>query len=232
VDGPESARAQGEMKDGNFVLLKINNRLVKTLVDTGANFSCVSTKFITSLRLQNMMVQSPDYKRLYTADGKTMKVNGTILLTLNIHGLLVPFTFYVLEHLSHNLIMGVDFLTRTKANIDMATGVITFYDDLVGLNMTKGDEILLRTVNAVRIPPKSEALIPVSVPTFFKSKISLIEPAANLHYKNLALAKAIVLPKNNTTVCKILNPTDTHIFLKRRTTVAVIEKLSVDSKRY
>ena len=110
-------------------------------------------------------------------------------------------------------------------NIDMATGVITFYDDLVGLNMTKGDEILLRTVNTVRIPPKSEALIPVSVPTFFKSKISLIEPAANLHYKNLALAKAIVLPKNNTTVCKILNPTDTHIFLKRRTTVAVIEKL-------
>jgi len=114
VDGLESARAQGEMKDGNFVLLKINNRLVKTLVDTGANFSCVSTKFITSLRLQNMIVQSPDYKRLYTA----MKVNGTILLTLNIHGLLVPFTFYVLEHLSHNLIIGVDFLTRTKANID------------------------------------------------------------------------------------------------------------------
>ena len=95
--------------------------------------------------------------------------------------------------------------------------------------MTKGDEILLRTVNTVRIPPKSEALIPVSVPTFFKSKISLIEPAANLHYKNLALAKAIVLPKYNTTVCKILNPTDTHIFLKRHTTVAVIEKLSVDS---
>ena len=111
----------------------------------------------------------------------------------------------------------------------MAKGVITFYDDLVGLNMTKGDEILLTTVNAVRIPPKSEALIPVSVPKFFKSKISLIEPAANLHYKNLALAKAIVLPKNNTTVCKMLNPTDTHIFLKRRTTVAVIEKLSVDS---
>ena len=82
MDGPESARAQGEMKDGNFVLLKINNRLVITLVDTGANFSCVSTKFITSLRLQNMIVQSPDYKRLYTADGKTMKVNGTILLTL------------------------------------------------------------------------------------------------------------------------------------------------------
>jgi len=61
----------------------------------------------------------------------------------------VPFTFYVLEHLNHNLIMGVDFLTRTKVNIDMATGVITFYDDLVGLNMTKYDETLVRTVNPV-----------------------------------------------------------------------------------
>jgi len=60
------------MKDGNFVLLKINNRLVKTLVDTGANFSCVSMKFITSLRLPTMIVQSTNYKRLYTADRKTM----------------------------------------------------------------------------------------------------------------------------------------------------------------
>jgi len=40
-------------------------------------------------------------------------------------------------------------LTRTKVNIDMATGVITFYDDLVGLNMTKYDETLVRTVNPV-----------------------------------------------------------------------------------
>ena len=58
-------------------------------------------------------------------------------------------------------------MTRTKANIDMATGVITFYDDLVGLNMTKGDEILLRTVNAVRIPPKSEAFNPSISAEFF-----------------------------------------------------------------
>ena len=51
------------------------------------------------------------------------------LLSVNIQGLIVPFMFHVLEHLTHNLILGINFLTHTKANIDMASRSVTFYDD-------------------------------------------------------------------------------------------------------
>jgi len=119
------------------------------------------------LRLESDIVPAPDYKKLYTADGKAMKVFGTILLFIKIQGLIVPFTFYVLEHLTHNLILEINFLSHTKANIDMASRSVTFYDDLVGLSLTNTNETLLRTVDAVLIPPKSEALIPVSVPPHF-----------------------------------------------------------------
>jgi len=39
----------------------------------------------------------------------------------------------------------------------------------------------------------------------------------------------MVLPKQGRTVCKLLNPTNSSIFLKRRPTIAVINKLSIDS---
>ena len=50
----------------------------------------------------------------------------------------------------------------------------------------------------------------------------------NLHRKHLALAKAIVCPEQTNTVCKLLNPTNASIFLRHRSTVAVINKLSLD----
>jgi len=105
---------------------------VRSLIDTGANFSCVSLSFVKRLRVENDFVPASNQHKLFTADGKAMKVFGTILLSVNIQGLIVPFTFYVLEHfLSHNVIVGINFLTQTKANIDMATRTVTFYDDLV-----------------------------------------------------------------------------------------------------
>jgi len=174
-------------------------------------------------------VPAPRDKKLFIADGQPMKVCGTILLSINIQGLIVPFTFHVLERLTHSLILGINFLSQTKANIDMATRTVTFYDDLVGLNITKSNETLLRTIDAVLVPPRSEALVPVAVPSNFGLGLAIVEPAVNLHTKHLALAKAIVLPKQDMTVCKLLNPTNSSIFLRRRSTIAVISKLSIDS---
>jgi len=111
----------------------------------------------------------------------------------------------------------------------MATRTVTFYDELVGLNITKSNDTLLRTIDAVLVPPRSEALVPVVVPSNFGPGLAIVEPAVSLHTKHLALAKAIVLPKQDKTICKLLNPTNSSIFLKRRSTIAVINKLSIDS---
>ena len=45
-------------------------------------------------------------------------------------------------------------------------------------------DTLLKTVEAVLVPPKLEALIPVSIPPFYTPKLSVIEPATSLHVKN------------------------------------------------
>ena len=73
---------------------------------------------------------------------------GTIQLTINIHGLMIPTTFQVIKSLNHDIILGMT-LTNTQANIDLAKGEITLYDGLVGANLVNPEENLLRTVDAV-----------------------------------------------------------------------------------
>jgi len=125
-------------------------------------------------------------KNLFTADGQPMKVCGTISLSINIKGLIVPLTFHVLERLTHNLILGINFLSQTKANIDLATRTVTFYDELVGLDIAKSNATLLRTTDAVLVPPRSEALVPVAVPSDFGSGLAIVEPAVNLNKKTFS----------------------------------------------
>jgi len=158
-----------------------------------------------------------------------MAVAGTIQLTLDIHNLKTLVTFNVINVLMHDAILGLDFLTQTEANIDFSSRVLTLYDDLVGVNLTKSSDVVLKTIDAVVIPPKFEAAIPVSVPARHGSVLSIVEPSVTLNQKHLALAKALVVLRGNRTICKILNPTDSHIFLRRRTTIGVIEKISIDS---
>ena len=70
---------------------------------------------------------------------------GTIQLTINIHGLMIPTTFQVIKSLNHDMILGMTFLTNTQANIDLAKGEITLYDGLVGANLVNPEENLLRS---------------------------------------------------------------------------------------
>ena len=201
---------------------------MRALVDTGAHNSCISRHFVNHLGFQKEIIAS-SRRRLFTASGKPMTVAGTIQLTLDIHNLKIPVTFNVINVLMHDVILGLDFLTQTEANIDFSSRVLTLYDDLVGVNLTKSSDVVLKTIDAVVIPPKSEAAIPVSVPARHGSVLSIVEPSVTLNQKHLALAKALVVPRGNRTICKILNPTDSHIFLRRRTAIGVIEKISIDS---
>ena len=73
----------------------------------------------------------------------------------------------MLSCLQYDVILGVDFLKETKANIDMESQILAFYNDLVGTNLLNDTDVILRTTEAVLIPPQSEALIPVTVPRQF-----------------------------------------------------------------
>jgi len=229
VSGPEIARVRQKLEHNNFIALKIGYLGVRALIDTGAYYSCVSLQLIKRLKLYSKIILASRHKRLFTADGSSMHVFGTIQLTLDIQDFQIPITFCVLSRLQFDIILRVDFLRQTKANIDVESQILTLYDDLVGTNLLSDSDTILRTSEAVLIPARSEALIPVNIPCQFGSGLAIIEPSVNLHRLQLALAKSIVTPSHNRTVCKVMNPTNVARFLKRRTPLGVIQKLFLDS---
>ena len=88
-----------------------------------------------------------------------MYVLGTIQLTLNIQDFEIPVTFCVLSCLQFDVILGTKFLKDTEANINMVSHTLTLYGDLVGANLLNNTQTIVRTTEAVLIPPKSECLI-------------------------------------------------------------------------
>ena len=226
--GPESRSRVTPKLEDNFVSVRIGNCNTRAIIDTGAHRSCISLSFVRRLKLQNKIIKTSDRRKLFTADGRPLKVIGTIYLTINIEDLLLPATFQVIDRLNYDALLGMQFLSDTNANIDIPSKTLTLYDGLVDTKLMKSSDTLLRTINAVTIPARSEALIPVSVPRCFDSKEAIVEPSANIGKRCLALAKAIVHPEYGRTVCKVLNPTNVPILLKRRTTIAVIEHYPID----
>ena len=229
MSGPSKARVRQRLEHHNFVAVRIKHITTNALIDTGAFHSCVSLSFIKRLKLESHIIPVSQHKRLFTADGKTMRVLGTIQLTLDIQDLGIPVTFSVLPCLQFDVILGINFLQQTKANIDMQSQILTLYSDLVATNLLSDSDTIVRTTEAVLIPPKSECLIPVVIPPDFGTGLAIIEPSVKLHKLHLALAKSIVSPVNNRTVCKVMNPTNVARFLRRKTPLGVIHNLLIDS---
>lgn len=211
--------------EGNFIFVKANFLKTKTLVDTGAQKSCISENFVKKLHLSPTKPAEGEGNHLFTADGKPMQIQGTVELSVKIQGLSIPFTFYVLHGLNQNLILGCDFLTETSAQIDMANGFISFCDDLVSTSFTQSGESLLRSLAIVEVPGQSEAVLPVKIPRRFRTKCAIIEPT-QLGVKNLIVARSVVKPKGNKTVCKVMNPTNATVRLNRSEIVAKISPLT------
>ena len=97
--------------------VKIRHVDVRALVDTGAFSSCVSLSLIKRLKLESKIIPVSQRKRLFTPDGKTMHVVGTIQLTLDIQELKIHVNFYVVPCLQFDVILGVDFLDKPRPKL-------------------------------------------------------------------------------------------------------------------
>ena len=220
--GLEHCRVREALEFGNFIFIKANFLRTKALIDTGAQKSCISENFSRKLHL---LPNGPaESKFLLTADGKPIPVQGTVEVSIKIQGLSIPFTFHVLRGLNHNMILGVDFLSATKANIDMSNGVIVLCDDLVTLSLARPDDCVLRPIAEIDIPGQSEALIPVQLSRDLTAENAVIEPYP-FSRKNFVVARSIVKSDGKLTMCKLLNPTKDVIHLNKGDTIAKISAI-------
>jgi len=213
------------MSDSNFIFVKINSIRTKILLDSGATRSCISSKFLSKLRVPISPLDDDIPDDVFTANNSSMRILGQVDLQIQINGLIVPHTFIVLPALFHDCIFGTDFLLKSHARLDFHDRFVSFYDNLTALPLLplQSPTNILRLAHAITIPPCSEALTKVLLHRTYKPQLSIVEPLPTLGGRNIALARTLVHPTRSGSVCRILNPTNAQIFLRAHTAVATIE---------
>jgi len=100
---------------------------------------------------------------LVSANGTPLELIGKAEILINISGLQIPITARVVRHVSHQLILGADFMRQNQVIIDYKTRILSVGDDLVRapLHSPYRRQSYLTNINSVCIPAFMEAVIPV-----------------------------------------------------------------------
>ena len=139
--------------EGNYVTVKIGRKTLDALVDTGAVMSLINESTARNLRLCVKPITEPNERPLVSATDSEIKLLGHAIVQLYFKGLKIEQRLGVVEELTPNFLLGVDFLTANVAAVDYTVRppVLRLFDDVIQIPLfNRCDEtncvILERTV--------------------------------------------------------------------------------------
>jgi len=129
---------------------KIGKSFIDLIIDTGASGCVASHNFIKEMGLK---IQRKSNISMSDINGVSKQPLGAIdNLPLIIDGIVIPAEIDITEARTYSVIVGMDFLNKIKANIDIRKGLLTFeYDNKKGkvpikfIHRDKGNPILEET---------------------------------------------------------------------------------------
>ena len=190
----------------NAVVLRVNNKSVKALIDSGASRSFISENFLSTLGIPFSALKTSDMSSLVAASGHPLPIVGTILLNVNIQCLSIPTTFHVLRNLLIKCVLGVNFLQDSGALLNCAKKTLSLYDGLVCAQLISNfdrDSILLLSKSVI-IPPRSETYVPVRVHGKYVGKRLITESWPPLKNRMIIAANALIEPHVNKSYCHVV----------------------------
>ena len=193
------------------------------LVDTGCATSVLAERLLIRLRLLPQPLKSGDPNFLFGANGSRIRIIGKIMISVKLNGLTVPFDFLVSENLTHDLILGHDFLKETRALINYSDSSITFFENLVEMKiMNRRPDIIASLIYACDLPPRTETIVNVKLNKKLNGRNYLLEPLPMRENQKFLVAKILTNIKNGRTICRMLNATNQVIHLKNKIPLATV----------
>ena len=197
---------------------------MKALVDTGAACSILASRVFKKIR--NGQVRILDEKRheaFYAADSTPLPVIADVEVSIKIGGISAPTTVSVVDKLNFDLILGMDFFRATNAVVNLQTHTLSLFEGLTTVAMTTtGEHPIVATAIAVVVPPMSEAVVPVTTTARLAKGDYVIEGGLQAPCRALLIGRTLVNGSQNAMPCKVMNPTDKPISLRRNTPIGTI----------
>ena len=111
----------------NFVHVRIENKHIFALVDTGATLSLISPTCLQRINRSIKIGKDKQGVRIKGMNCECQSVLGTVELQVSFDGIKVPQKFCVLERLEKDAILGLDFLKDNKVQINLAENKLTIH---------------------------------------------------------------------------------------------------------
>ena len=209
----------------NLLKVRVQRNHVWALIDSGANISVISTELAALLSPCIEAHYTPDFSHVSGVGGEMLQVTDRVVLGLYIGDQEFIHEFHVVS-IRTSMILGLDFLNKFKAVVNFATNTLTLDDIEVSLSSPTIRSCLARTVTALDIPPKSEAIIPVKCSRKYLNCDLLLEPTNN---DNLTakVTHTLTNVSGDQTVVRVLNSTHEHVSIPAHTVIAYGRKISL-----
>jgi hypothetical protein len=180
-------------------------------VDTGASCCILASRFFDKIRSEQIKGAEINaisrHKAFYSANASPMPVKADFNAEVKIGAIAVPFTVAVVDNLSFDLILGMDFYREAHAIVIVRTNTLSLFDGLTEVPMTAAGEYpVVSTDRLVTIPPLAEEVFPVVTAGQLAKGSYAIDGDLQLPCRTLPVARTLVDGTKGTVECLTPRP--------------------------
>ena len=164
-----------------------------------------------------------------SANNSPLNVLGSIEILVRLGGRGIMTTFYVVERLSQDVILGAAFLQNTGAILDFNSKRLSLFNNAVSVPLLTAIDSAraIRTTKRIRIPANCEVILPVRLPKLPKT-VGITESLPQTLDKGIKVASVLVDCDRQTSLCRVANPTSRPALWPAGHAFAYLSPLSTD----
>ena len=204
----------------NMINAKFGVLQTQCLLDTGATISCISTHFLDKIPRKFVKTLSHRSIVIQGFGGFQKRVKERVELTFTINGRKFSEQFYSVSH-SYNVILGLPFLKKYKAILNMANSEITLDGQTFPLKPPSMRSSLVKLCNHEIIPAYTIKTVQVKLNKPVISEFMYVCAVSSLHrtQPDLEIVESLISHQN--TLCRIVNNSNEPIALSKDTAIAL-----------
>ena len=237
-------------ENDNFnVSVTIRGNSYRALLDTGAAVTAISSQVWDKyLCHKNCCLDSSSNSNVTTVSGSPLSFLGKVWLNFVIKSDVFPFEAYVIKDLTHDVVLGRDFLQKYCLRIDFMENIIEFShpEDPLPFADSFGDDLdsedfdncilSVHADNSSTIPAQSEVVVgrlssmPKDVNTSASEIYGLVTPKSDLphRYSVFGASELVKVSSDATIPVRMVNPSVQPVKIFRRTKLADFERVDND----
>ena len=216
---------------GHTVAVQVNGATSSLLVDTGSAISLIRQDLWKKCRREHDKLE-PWTQRLVSVDGSPVSVLGCSQMRITIGSDTFHHTVLVVDTLTTEGILELDFLKKYRCSVDLGENMLKISRNsiCIPLDHSTDNDATLNQINVtaqtVCVPPKSELEILAKTSVNISEEATWLLEGQQIKESPLVVARALVIPCNNTVVVRLLNPDAKPFTLHEKSNIAVIEPLN------